>query len=106
MYCPICKSEYRDEITRCSDCDCDLVENLPKEEPEFDPNKRPTCIYIASDEFEADIIISKLRAEGIYAFKRFRGTDDYNRILFGRTVLGVEVLVAQSDEENALEIIK
>jgi hypothetical protein len=30
MYCPQCKSEYRPGFTRCSDCDVDLVWELPK----------------------------------------------------------------------------
>ena len=29
MYCPICKSEYREEFTRCSPCSVDLVTELP-----------------------------------------------------------------------------
>jgi hypothetical protein len=28
MICPSCESEYRDEFTRCADCDVDLVESL------------------------------------------------------------------------------
>lgn len=33
MWCPECKNEYREGITRCVDCDVDLVEVLP-DEPE------------------------------------------------------------------------
>jgi hypothetical protein len=29
MFCPVCKSEYREGFTKCSDCDVDLVEHLP-----------------------------------------------------------------------------
>jgi hypothetical protein len=29
MFCPVCKSEYRDGFTKCSDCEADLVEHLP-----------------------------------------------------------------------------
>ena len=25
LICPKCKNEYRDGITKCSDCDCDLI---------------------------------------------------------------------------------
>jgi len=35
MFCPKCKSEYRQGFTRCTDCDMDLVHELPSEEAEF-----------------------------------------------------------------------
>jgi hypothetical protein len=31
MFCPQCEAEYRPGFTRCSDCDVDLVEELPQE---------------------------------------------------------------------------
>src|SRR5215470_7638594 len=30
MFCPECRAEYRPGFTRCSDCDVDLVHELPK----------------------------------------------------------------------------
>ncbi len=35
MFCPECKSEYRQDFTRCTDCDVDLVHELPSGETEF-----------------------------------------------------------------------
>ena len=32
MFCPKCKCEYREGFNFCSDCEIELVENLPKEE--------------------------------------------------------------------------
>ena len=29
MFCPVCKSEYREGFTKCSDCGVDLVKHLP-----------------------------------------------------------------------------
>jgi len=36
MFCPECRAEYRSEFTHCSDCDVDLVADLPKPEQDFD----------------------------------------------------------------------
>jgi hypothetical protein len=36
MFCPVCKSEYRDEYTRCASCEVDLVAELPKADKDMD----------------------------------------------------------------------
>src|ERR1700690_1911029 len=33
MFCPKCRSEYRSGFTRCSDCEIDLVHDLPPPPP-------------------------------------------------------------------------
>lgn len=33
-WCPVCKNEYVEGKTHCPDCDVDLVDELPEEEPE------------------------------------------------------------------------
>jgi hypothetical protein len=36
MFCPICRSEYREGFTACAECEVALVNELPPEpEPEF-----------------------------------------------------------------------
>ena len=37
MYCPKCRSEFREGFFECSECSVPLVENLPPEEPEPAP---------------------------------------------------------------------
>lgn len=32
MFCPVCRSEYRSGVTHCTDCDADLVAELPKQD--------------------------------------------------------------------------
>lgn len=44
MFCPNCRAEYRPGFTRCSDCQVDLVGELPPpspEDPELRENERP-----------------------------------------------------------------
>jgi hypothetical protein len=57
MFCPQCKAEYRRGFTHCSDCDVDLVWELPsealvKEEPvpPGDPSGDPFCHFWAGDD--------------------------------------------------------
>ena len=42
MYCPKCKSEFREGFFECSDCLVPLVEKLPPEEPK--PTITSECI--------------------------------------------------------------
>ncbi len=105
MFCPKCKYEYREDMTHCPDCEEPLVEKLEEQTDRFNPEEKICTLTTVANEFEADIIISKLMPEGIYACKHFRGSDGYNRIVLGRTILGVDILVAESDFETASEII-
>ncbi len=107
MFCSKCKSNYRDGILICPECEEELVEELKKSvSVSFNPDEKICTLCTAGDEFEADIIISKLRSEGIYASKKFKGSDDYGRIILGRTVLGVEIQVGESNLAEAENIIK
>jgi hypothetical protein len=52
MFCPQCKVEYRPGFTRCSDCDVELVHQLPEEALAVrtpvapgDPNQDPFCEF-------------------------------------------------------------
>lgn len=38
MWCPKCRNEYINGVTTCVDCGCDLVEELPEEIDENEPD--------------------------------------------------------------------
>lgn len=106
MFCPNCKSEYREGVTHCAECGCPLVEALlPEPAPEPEEALRPRFLCAAADDFEAEVLLGKLRIEGIYAMKRYRGSDSYAKLILGRTVLGVEIWVAARDWAEARQIL-
>jgi hypothetical protein len=48
MYCPQCKAEYRPGFARCSDCDVDLVDQLPEAAVGADDD--PFCSFWKGDD--------------------------------------------------------
>lgn len=103
MYCHKCNCEYRDGINVCPECG-DILH--PEPPAKIQPADESLCLLCtASDEFEADIIISKLSSEGIPAFKKFKGSDSYSRIILGRTLLGVDIIISEKDLAVAKEIL-
>ena len=63
MFCPKCRAEYREGLTVCSDCDSDLVDELPPEEqPQFTEYVEVMGTYNPAD---VALIKSILDAENI-----------------------------------------
>lgn len=66
-YCPICLSEFNDAIKKCPDDNVNLVDKKPDEYDEF------VDVYAASDEIEAERIITFLHESGIDANESMTG---------------------------------
>jgi hypothetical protein len=63
MFCPRCRTEYREGFSVCADCDSDLVDELPPEEvPEFTEYVEVLGTYNPAD---VALIKSILDAENI-----------------------------------------
>ena len=65
MYCPVCKSEFREGIDRCEPCDTALVESLP---PDADPEM--TSVLRTNNQPLLTAFESALSAAGIPFFVR------------------------------------
>ncbi len=60
MFCPNCRSEYQKGFTRCSDCDVDLVDELPEvQSPDYD------AVLSTFNPADVAVIKSILEGEGI-----------------------------------------
>ncbi len=99
-YCPQCRAEYRAEVSRCRDCDVDLVETLPeiKEEEESGTDLVELAEFPTAS--EADMIKELL--EGNQIGSVLRGEIDPIGATSGASP--VTLLVEQRDEERAREL--
>lgn len=65
-WCPKCKCEYVDGITKCADCGCDLIENPSEEEhmSDWDKEIAQRAMVMMMKEQEHALKMAKYEAEG------------------------------------------
>jgi hypothetical protein len=62
MFCPLCKTEYREGFTRCADCGVDLVASRSGDNSADD---LPELVWRGSDPVAFSRVIAALRAAGL-----------------------------------------
>lgn len=99
MFCPTCRSEYREGFHTCSDCNVDLVETLPPQpEPEFVNLKEVLATYNPAD---VAFLKSLLESEGIQYF--FKG----EHFMYMRPLADpVRLMVREDQVEETLDLLK
>jgi uncharacterized Zn ribbon protein len=66
MYCPQCKSEYREGITACAECQTPLVESLAEDDEELEEEDSAIKILLeTSHPTDLDPLILQLEERGI-----------------------------------------
>ena len=99
MFCPKCRAEYREGFHTCSDCNVELVDELPPlPEPEFVDFAEILATYNPAD---VVFLKSLLESEGIQYF--FKG----EHFMYMRPLADpVRLMVRQDQVEEAIELIK
>lgn len=98
MYCPICRSEYREGFKRCSDCDTNLVDDLPLAPvPEYEN----LVTVFEGESNNAALARAAVEGAGIESWIQ----DGEVHGLFP-TLGATEVLVREEDEPKALEALE
>jgi hypothetical protein len=65
MFCPLCKAEYRDGFSRCSDCDVPLVAELPKSTESAVYEGQMRLIHTTHEQSDCVALCRRLTAAGI-----------------------------------------
>ncbi|BCN31343.1 putative signal transducing protein [Anaeromicropila herbilytica] len=105
MYCPKCKSEYREEFTTCPDCNEPLVKQLMEEKDIVIGAIDEVKLLSAANEVEAELIMNLLKSNDISCFKKSKGMGGYMNVYMGYSVFGEDIYVDQTDYDRAKDIL-
>jgi hypothetical protein len=98
MFCPMCRTEFQEGFSRCSECEVDLVDERPLEpEPEY----VQTVTVFQGDSNSAAVAHTMLEGAGIEAW-----TKDENVHGVYPNLGATEVEVRVEDEAAALEALE
>ena len=85
MFCPECRAEYRPGFTRCSDCDLDLVSELPESDHAAEKLKR---VWTGKDQARCVSICKGFKEAGI-PFKVDQHKQQYLQTVAEQYMIGV-----------------
>lgn len=106
-WCPLCREEYREGFTICSDCGVELVEELnPINQGSDRECETEAYLTTASNEVEADIIESLLKSYGIPILKKYEEAGAFLNVYMGFSTFGIKIFVPESKLEEARIIIE
>jgi hypothetical protein len=97
VFCPNCRSEYREGFVRCSDCDVDLVAHLPAEQRAVSPENNLVKVFETRDTAVAGVVAWFLITNSIKYF-----TTDSGQYVNK----DVEFWVTEEDEDAARDVIR
>ena len=97
MYCPICRSEFREGFTRCEDCDQLLVEELP-ELP-----VKPGYVELANIFTEGEIAIIKSMLDDAGIDYYFHGEQAHR---LAPLPFAARLMVREDEKEEAEALLK
>lgn len=103
MFCPKCRSEYKEEFKICADCETQLVDQLD-EELEDVYEGEPELIFTTSNLAEANLIRGLLQANGIRSYSYDQYVSSLNPFL-NMAVGGIKIYVKPSQKNLAAEVL-
>lgn len=111
MYCPECRSEYREGFSRCADCEVALVETLPPLETTPHPDLHLVTVLEVGDPSLLAVAESLLQEQGIPYSKSNEQLQDLfamGRLGAGFNPITGPILLQVPEEhaETALQILE
>ena len=109
-WCPKCKNEYREGITKCPDCGTELVDEIQEEVEEAPVGPQPVILMKSADRDVAEKAVKYLRYSGILSSALANGVPEEasDEEVSDEDTSGEEeflVIVADVELDNALDCL-
>ena len=75
-----------------------------KRNKEIEEREEVKLLCVIGDDFEADILESILKSEGINIYRKYKGSGGYMKLYMGISNQGIEIYVMLTDYDKAKEI--
>lgn len=99
MFCPVCRTEYREGVSECTDCDVALVDNLPPDRKlEF---REFVQLMVVFDEAHIPLIKSVFDGEGLDYY--FHGESSH---LLAPLPLSTRLMIRQDQVDDGKRILE
>lgn len=103
MFCPECRTEYREGFTECADCKVPLVEEFPPlASPPEHKSKQSNLVTVLSTVNAAAMALAKSILED--AKIRFNVKGELSKAMFSIGIMQIQV--SKDDEEEARELLE
>ena len=112
MWCPECRSEYREGFAECADCGAALVETLPPHVDRHEKHRKVVGPFLPDDDLvqvattnavDAELLAAQLRGAGIRA--AVFGVGTAGELVAVQLAEGSRVMVRRADRERAEQFL-
>ena len=110
MFCPRCRAEYRPGFHRCSDCDVELVDELPEDPASVDRKRvseldHAELVVLRTYHYAIDAELAKTALDSVGIDSMIRSDNQGGQSPGLSFTRGVELLVRPSDVDAANDVL-